>query len=191
MNVEPEVPACRHCGEQLTDEVDFQYLLCEWCESDFFTYCEVCGDFVPSDLDDADRCRHVQPSRLGDFLDCGCGKFSEDRSFKYLKPGLWLYLARTGDGPTLWRALLERTYYFQYRGSMLGPSELYFSDGGGYSRYHGEQEFGDFEGRDLANLRYAASWLISLWPEDDCRKQELALAGLVKEWLDAQKLLAA
>lgn len=178
---------CRYCDEPLTEKDDERYGLHEQCE-EHYVYCEICDDFK---LDEGGSlgCRHVQ--WVGGFGYTGCGYSTwEDPELEYLRPGLSAYLAATGDGPALQRALLERDYRFQFQGPMIGLGWLRFEGGGMYRSHHDSMFLERIAENDIPELQYAVAWLVSLWREDDrCRPWEIKIASMIDEWLLARALL--
>lgn len=184
----PNYTECRECGEALTLPTDQTYGFHEECEEGY-VYCDICRDFVRDES--GAGCRHVQWVDGHGHTGCGYGGDGNPEPLE-MKEGLHLYLSLTGDAPALLQALLNRSYWFQFQGPLIGSGCLHF-EGAGAWRNHHDSVFSVLEDREEWNaldaLKLAVAWLMSLWSEDDgCRAYELTIARMIGDWLAARPL---
>jgi hypothetical protein len=174
---------CEHCGEPAADLNEDN--VCGECESAYFVYCDVCR----KGQHEENLCRHLFWCDGHGWAGCGYAEVDRDRS----RLAVWTLCRHLDEQRVLALrdALRAGTFYFQFRGPMLGRASLY--------AWLGRVRLADFDflrdveeklptlpEKEQALLKEAVGWLVSLWSggQYDRERQTKVWDDKTADWID-------
>lgn len=164
---------CDHCGELKDDVLDNR--LCAECESDYFTYCEVCKEWISRD---DGLHRHVF------WTDCGfAGVGSNETDKKHFKEPVQKFLDRlTWPVVAAMRSgISSGEFYLHFMSSILGGYAHISAHGVPFEFYSFDRQF---EQDDLtADESKGLQWLFTIYKFDSLEGNKMTLEW-IDEWLD-------